>query len=135
MDITVEKLEHNQEIIEYIDSIKYLCSCCVIFPESTNYTMRKLFDLGRSEIIGMFRINRMNNSVHHIKSKDKIIVYASYTEPGGIRMRVNTPTCTRIIRVEPYSVLIIKCNCDYIIECMAENDFEVVIFGVRKYEG
>ncbi|ARF02659.1 SWPV1-044 [Shearwaterpox virus] len=135
MDIIVEKLEYDQEIVDYIDSIKYLCSCCVLFPESTNYTMKKLFNLERSEIIGMFRINKkINNTLHRIKSKDKIIVYASCIKPDVLRMQVNTPTCTRVICIEPYSIFIIKCNCDYMIQCISDNDFEIVIFGVRKYE-
>uniref|UniRef100_A0AAT9UQ61 Uncharacterized protein n=1 Tax=Apapanepox virus TaxID=3049969 RepID=A0AAT9UQ61_9POXV len=135
MDIIVEKMEYNKEIIKYIDSIKHSCSCRVQFPASTNYTMSKLLSLDKSEIIGMFRMNQVNNSVHYIKSKDKLMVYSSYTGPNGITIQVSTPKCTKIIQAEMYSILTIKCNCDYIIECISENDFEVVIFGLRKYEG
>ncbi|AID46551.1 hypothetical protein fep_038 [Pigeonpox virus] len=133
MDIIIKELEHDKDVINYINEIKDLCSCHTMFPNSINFIMRKLLNLrDTSNIIGMFRLNKKNNCIHHIKSGDEIIIYGSYIDSSRLTIRVSTSTSTKFTYIDMLSIIAIKCNTDYLIECITNNDFDVVIFGIRK---
>ncbi|QRY18885.1 ORF-15 [Teiidae poxvirus 1] len=132
MDINVIELDYNQEVINYMDSIKNLCSCCVLFPDSINKNIQRLLNIRNSRVIGMFKVTQANNVKHNIIAGDRIIVYGSLMAPEGISIRVVTSSGTKFIHVYMCSLVSIKCNSDYLLECISEGKFEIVILGLRK---
>ncbi|ALA62390.1 hypothetical protein [Turkeypox virus] len=132
MDITIMNITCSTEIMNYINSIKNLCSCYAMFPDSINYSMKTLLNLRNDKIVGMFKVNNSNKSGHYIKASDKVIVYCSLADQGIVNIRIATSTGSRCIYVSPSSMILIKCNTDYRIDCIANDNFELVIFGLTN---